>query len=384
MASHCEWPFLWLWSSKSLVCFGGGCSSRTNIGAQARCKASPKSRMPLTFRPNCLPSALGVLPHTSARAAWDACLLSVPSVLPLPLLVSGGEDPIALAIDGLKGTTIVMEQPRCNRDTVYAALDELYAAYLQNHWATRALSLRALADWPQRERQVKRAEVLAPLVMGPVSTALRLTDGDGVPALFDDLVVDAIAKHLHLRLGWLQATFGRGARRMLYWLYEPYLEITGSPFVPLQWPRVHMLLDETFGTINGVRAVWSGATTELAPLLEGSTVEVIGLPLPVTNALAPLAPVLRDFIRRKGAIGWGLIPHTADGLAHARVGRLAARFTEMLQVLESAGLPPAEVVAASLIMPEDVLAGLEPAEAETALSLTNQVAGLLRHSYGLD
>jgi hypothetical protein len=93
---------------------------------------------------------------------------------------------------------------------------------------------------------------------------------------------------------------------------------------------------------------------------------------------------LRDFIRRKGAIGWGLIPHTADGLAHARVGRLAARFTEMLQVLESAGLPPAEVVAASLIMPEDVLAGLEPAEAETALSLTNQVAGLLRHSYGLD
>ncbi|HZG68547.1 MAG TPA: hypothetical protein VEZ12_17520, partial [Herpetosiphonaceae bacterium] len=94
--------------------------------------------MPLTFRPNCLPSALGVLPHTSTRAAWDACLQSVPSMLPLPLLVSDGEDPTTLAIDGLKGTTIVMEQPCCNRDTVHAALDELYVAYLQNRWATRA------------------------------------------------------------------------------------------------------------------------------------------------------------------------------------------------------------------------------------------------------
>ena len=340
--------------------------------------------MPLTFRPNCLPSALGVLPHTSIRAAWDACLLSVPSMLPLPLLASEGEDPTTLAIDGLKGTTIAMGQPRFNRATISVALDELYVAYLQNRWATRALSLRALDDWPQREVQVRRAEVLAMLVMGPVSTALRLIDGDGVPALFDDLVADAIAKHLNLRLGWLQMTFGRGTRQMLYWLYEPYLEIAGSPFIPIRWPRVRMLLDETFGTVGGVRAVWSGTANELAPLLEGSTVEVVGLVLPQMNVLEALAPVLQDFIRRKGVIGWGLIPHTPDGLAHARVGRLAARFTEMLQVLEKAGLAPAEIVAASLIMPEDVLSGLEPAEAEAALSLTNQVAGLLRHSYGLD
>jgi hypothetical protein len=111
---------------------------------------------------------------------------------------------------------------------------------------------------------------------------------------------------------------------------------------------------------------------------------MLGLAVPLPNEVEDLAPVLREFIRRKGVIAWGLIPHTSEGLAHAKVGRLAARFTELLQGFEAAGLPPADLVAASLIMPEDLLVDLEPAEAEVALALTNQVAGLLRHSYSLD
>src|SRR3954452_14673447 len=118
--------------------------------------------MPLPFRPNCLPSALGVLPLGSARSAWDAVLLSVPVMLPLPLLAPDGEDPMALAIDGLEGTTIAMEQYRFNRDALHSAIDDLYVAYLQDRWPTRALSRRAIDDLPQRETQVRRAEVLAP------------------------------------------------------------------------------------------------------------------------------------------------------------------------------------------------------------------------------
>jgi hypothetical protein len=331
-----------------------------------------------------MPSALGAVPHTSARAAWDAVVQSAPTILPLPMLGPDGEDPMALAIDGLAGTTIAMEQHRFNRDVLHAAIDDLYVAYLQDRWTTRALTLRTLDDLPQRESQIRRAEVFAPMVMGPVSTALRLIDGDGIPAITDQASVDAIAKHLHLRLSWLQAVLGRTARQMLYWLYEPYMEVAGSPFIPLDWPQVRTLLDEVFGTLRGVRGVWVGAGTDLVPLLEGSTIEVVGLAVPLPNVVESLAPVLRAFIRRKGVIGWGLIPHTAEGLAHAKVGRLAARFTELLQVLEEAGLPPAELVAASLIMPEDTLVALQPAEAEAALALTNQVAGLLRHSYSLD
>ena len=344
--------------------------------------------MALPFRPNCLPAALGVLPHTTARAAWDVCVRYVPAMLPLPLLTRAGEDPALLTADGFGGATIALDQLRFDRTAAAAALDDLYLAYLRNRWETRALSLEALDDWGQREAQVRRAEVVSTVLMGPISMALRLVDDEGLPALDDEVAVDALAKHLSLRLQWQQRTLGRSAKVLLHWLYEPYLDVIGSPFSPLDWPAVCRLLDEAFGFVQrapgGVSGLWVSMATDLPRLLEGTTVGVVGLSLPLPNVVDAWAPALQDFIRRKGVIGWGLVPQTGEGLANARVGRLAARFTATLRALEAAGVPTAEVVAASLIMPEDTLGDLDPGEADAALAMTHQVAGLLRHAYGLD
>ena len=89
------------------------------------------------------------------------------------------------------------------------ALDDLYLAYLQNAIGTRALDLHAFDEWSQREPQVKRAQIICTTLMGPISLSLRLVDDAGVPALIDTVLIDALAKHLHLRLGWQRAMLGR-------------------------------------------------------------------------------------------------------------------------------------------------------------------------------
>ena len=339
--------------------------------------------MPLPFRPNCLPTALGPMPHATAQAAWDACIRHLPPILPLPLLAADGEEPATLAVEGFGGVTIALDHLRFDRVAAHAALDDLYLAYLQDRASTRALDLAALDGWTERAAQIKRAECVSTVLMGPISLALRLVDADGQPALGSPVLVDALGKHLYLRLQW-QMLVRRGARCVLQWLYEPYLDIVGSPFAPLGWPDAHHLLEETLGAADGVHGVWVGEATDVPALLAGTLVEVLGLPLPLPNVVETWAPALHDLIRRRGAIGWGIVPSTAEGLAHARVGRLAARFGAVLRALDDAGLPTAEVVRASIIMPEDTLGKLYPSEAEAVLALTNQLSGLLRHSYGLD
>ena len=131
----------------------------------------------------------------------------------------------------------------------------------------------------------------------------------------------------------------------MQWLYEPYLDVVATPFAPLDWPVARSMLEETFGTECGVRAVWVSPTTDLPALLSDETVEVVGLPLPLLSTAAAWAPALQRFIQRRGVIGWGIVPQTTEGLAHARIGRLSARFGEVLQALEEAGLPTTEVLA---------------------------------------
>lgn len=340
--------------------------------------------MPLPFRPNCLPTALGSLPHPTARAAWESCLQHLPAVLPLPLLAGHGEQPASLAADGLGGATIRLDQLRFDREAAFKALDGLYLAYLQNQWPTRALDLAALDEWTARESQVRRAQAVSTLLMGPVSLALRLVDEAGRPALVDNVIVDALVKHLYLRLRWQHAVIGRTAQVVLQWLYEPYFDIIGTPFSPVDWPVARHAVEETFGGGSGVRGVWVGASTDMPALLRCLGVEVVGIPLPDPAVAEGWADALRDFIARGGVIGWGIVPQTADGLAQTRVGRLGARFGAVLRALESAGLPPGELVGASLIMPEDILGNLSPAEADAVLAVTGQLSGMLRHTYGLD
>jgi hypothetical protein len=340
--------------------------------------------MPLPLRPSCLPAALGPLPHPTAREAWDLHARYLPTILPLPLLAGAGEDPAALAADGFGGAAIGIDQLELDRETAFAALDDLYVAYLQDRATTRALDLAALDEWTQREPQIKRAEVVSTILMGPISLALRLIDDEARPALMNEVLVDALAKHLHLRVQWQQQVLARSARSVLHWLYEPYLDIVGSPFSPVDWAGARYLIEETFGMTPGIRAMWVAEGTDLPALLADEIVEVVGLPLPQPNVAEGWAPVLQEFIRRRGAIGWGIVPQTTEGLAHARVGRLAARFNAVLRALEDGGLPALDVVRASLIMPEDTLDHLYPSEAEAVLGLMTQLSGMLRHSYGLD
>src|SRR5919199_1691786 len=113
--------------------------------------------MPLPFRPNCLPAALGVLSHPTARAAWDACAQYLAEMLPVPLLVEDSEDPTMLAADGFAGLLVTPDRQRIDRAAVAQGLDELYLAYLRDQIGTRALDLHALDEWSQHEAQIERA-----------------------------------------------------------------------------------------------------------------------------------------------------------------------------------------------------------------------------------
>lgn len=340
--------------------------------------------MPLPFRPGCMPSAFGVLPHGRVDAVWELVFPRLRQLPPLPLLAGEGEQLQALAIAGFPGASFTGEQLQWNSAATYAGLDMLYVTYLRHDRQSSVHEWHAVRAWQQHPELLRSVRALSLVQFGPFSTALALINEDHESALSDPVVIDAVVKHATLRLSWQADALSAAGKPLVQWLYEPYLEVVGSPFVPLEWEHVRGMLEETFAPIRGVRAVWAGHHAVAPQLLVDDTVEVLGLRLPDPEQLDALVPSLKAFLRRKGVIAWGIVPVTPDGLRSTTLGRLTARFGRVLQSLEDAGLSTEEVVQASIIMPEDTLDHLLPAQAERALTLTADLAALLRQAYDVD
>lgn len=339
--------------------------------------------MPLPFRPNCQPTSLGPLPHTSAEAAWNTVLRHTPALPALPLLAGAAESPMALGYEAFPGVQQRATQVEVDRATALGALDQLYAAYLRGSGTGQALTLQALprAQAPD-QTPYRRARMLFGLVPGPLSLALTLVDTQDEPLGDSVELIDALAKHLFLRRAWLQRALGRLGRPTAIWVYEPHWALLGSPFNP---QPAEVWLDAASQTLQdaGPRALWIAdlATPEALLLLP---LDLIGAPLPAPAQAPALAPLVRQLLERQVAIGWGIVPASLEGLRQTSAGRLAARFDAWVRALDEAGIAAHALLGASLIMPEDTLDHLPPDAAERALALTAELAAIIRHSYGVE
>lgn len=340
--------------------------------------------MPLPFRPACQPTSLGPLPHTDPNAAWDLIQRYTPGLPALPLLANEGEALTLLGADGFAGVSVNNVEARLDRAAVAQGLTPLYAAYLRGTTSGQAIDLAALPQLqPSEQVKFRRSRMLFGLVLGPVSLALSLIDEGAEPVLNDAELLDALAKHVFLRRRWLVQMLERIGKPVAVWVYEPYLNAILSPFSPLPASELLNAVDQVI-SYGMLRALWLPDVATLVALDDTLPLDLLGLPLPPLSEAAAAGPILMRCLAAKTTLAWGIVPVTSEGLRGATVGRLAARFEAWLRALETVGLPPTDVVAASLIMPEDTLAYLEPVEAERSLALTTELASLIRQSYGVE
>lgn len=343
--------------------------------------------MPLPFRPSCQPTNLGPLPHAQPAKAWEAVMHTTPQLPALPLLVAEGETPFVLAAESFSGATVLDGTPAVDRYAAARGLDAAYAQYLRGIALPPSSELVAMPRLlPSEQVLFRHSLALFGLSLGPVSMALSLVDEQLVPVLDDAELLDACAKHVYLRRRWLRSMLERMGKPAILWVYEPYMAAAVSPFCPLPAELLIDAVEQALGN-GSTRALWL-PDTRCCVTLHSIRLDLLGLPLPhAENAgeeAAILAPVLARLLAERTTIGWGMVPVTSEGLDGATAGRLAARFEVWLAALEAAGVDRAAVLRHTLVMPEETLAHVDAPAAERALSLTAELASLIKQSYGVE
>ncbi|MFC2007824.1 methionine synthase [Chloroflexota bacterium] len=336
----------------------------------------------------CLPTVIGSMPHTDpekAGALGNRFLKDIPSWPQLPNR-SFLENMYVQYSQGFPGVVLELEEDRIyiNRSQgLDKPLEELYAAYLENdadkypigpEYAAGLHSFLALNN--QSPRAVKGH------VTGPISWGLTVTDQDRRSIAYDDVLGDAVAKLLRLKAGWQEKALRKISSNTIIFVDEPYMASFGSAFFSLTEERVISLLEEVFAGIRGLKGLHCCGNTDWSVLLKTS-VDILHVDTYNYAESLSLYPFeIKEFLGRRGAVAWGIVPNDADALAGETVASLKDRLEEAMAPFTRNGIPFRQLIEQGLLTPSCGLAPLTEEAAERALELLTGLSETIRRKHG--
>ena len=327
--------------------------------------------------------AAGSLPHTDSAAACQLALstLDIPTWPQLPRF-SFLENMYVQYSERFPGVVIENEQIYVDRDRdLDPELEALYVAYLMNDLEHAAISidfaagLHCFLGMDQDQPPIVKGQVT-----GPVSWGLMVADQNRIPVLYDDILAEAVAKHLRLKATWMEQELRKLSPQTIIMVDEPYMSSFGSAFVSLSREQVITAMEEVFAGIEGLKGVHCCGNTDWSLLLSTS-VDIVSLDAyQYADALALYPEEVSEFLGRGGIIAWGIVP--ASDLVHEEtVDSLWERFHQVLALLTDKGLHQDDLLASALVMPSCGCGSLPVETAERILELTGELSVALQERY---
>lgn len=339
------------------------------------------------FEPNFLPISIGSVPHADPAMACELVLRNCPQIPAWPQLPKRSflENMYVQYSEGFPG--LVLEGGRIYVDRsqdLDSSLERLYTAYLEDELDHAAIGadyaaglfafLRALDSRGDQLLAVKGQ------VTGPVSWGLVVVDQNRRPILYDEVLADAVAKHLRLKAAWQERELRRLCPTVITFVDEPYMASLGSAFVSLSREQVIALLEEVLAGIQGIKGVHCCGNTDWSILLSTS-IDILSLDAyEYAGALALYPDEVRAFLKRGGVIAWGIVP-TSDQVYQETAESLMEKLHQAMNLLVKKGIPLDLLLESALVSGSCGTGPLSEPAAERVLSLAAEVSVRMRERY---
>jgi hypothetical protein len=223
-------------------------------------------------------------------------------------------------------------------------------------------------------------------VTGPISWGLTVLDQDRRPTLYDDILADAIARHLALKARWQENALRQACNgtavpvQTILSVDEPYLSSFGSAYVAVSREQVVELLEQVFVAIHGIKMVHCCGNTDWSILMDTS-VDILNFDAyeyAINLALYP--DEVKAFLARGGILAWGITPKS-DEAYQETIDSLVDRLLAGMDLLVQKGIHLDDLLQASLITPSCGLGPSTKVLAEHVLKLTSGVSKAMQERY---
>ncbi|HDP70556.1 MAG TPA: hypothetical protein ENN38_07120 [Actinobacteria bacterium] len=350
----------------------------------------------MEFKPCCLPTTIGSMPHIDADKACEVVLKHTPQIPIWPQLpnVSFKESMFIQISEGMPAIRIDEEKKRIHleaRGNLAWELERFYDRFLAEDLDYFKIS-EDYARGFHAMMSILEKSMPADLVMlkgqmiGPISFGLTVTDQNKQAVLYNDLLRDAIIKTLIMKAKWQLRQFKKLSPdvKTVVFFDEPYLQSYGSAYIKLNKDEVISYLNECFYAVDSLCGVHCCGRTDWSILME-TAVDIISFDAyDHTESMALYPKELNNFLDRGGVLAWGIVPSTypsPDAISGETLEDLLKRFEEKVQLLVDKGADKMKLLEASLITPNCGTGSMAVDLAEKSIKLTAELSSVLRDKY---
>lgn len=326
----------------------------------------------------------GSLPHTDPDAACRLMLdtQDIPTWPQLPRRTFL-ENMYVQFSERFPGVVLANERIYVDRDLdLDPQLEQLYIAYLANDVEYGRIGREYAAGlYHLLSLDLGRPRAIKGQVTGPVSWGLTVVDQNRRPVLYDDVLAEAVAKHLRLKASWMERELKKLAPTTLLMVDEPYMSSFGSAYISLSPQQAVTLIEEVLAGIEGMKGVHCCGNTDWSLVLSTS-IDVLSFDAyEHADSLALYPEDIQAFVNRGGMLAWGIVP-ASEKVFDETVDGLVSRLESALDALVEKGLHRDDLLPAAMITPSCGCGSLRIETAERVLRLTAEVGTALRERYG--
>lgn len=368
-------------------------------------------KAPRFFAPGLATTGVGSLPHLSVTDALADVLAFCPEYPYWPQLprLSWREDMYRQFSAGLPGLTPDGDSSASGRiawrhdDEARRGLGEVYEDVLAGvktlgNWAVPredAAGLYALDEALTLSAGARGLAGLKGQITGPISLGLAVTDESGRALLYQEDLMDGVARALALRARWQEDFLahlagqaprsGEATGLTLMSVDEPYLGTFGSAYFPYRPETVLNYLEIFAATLRGIWGVHCCANTDWEFLM-ASPVRFLSFDAYSYGERLVLYPeAVRRFVDGGNSLVWGIVPTAAEDLAAEDSPSLTRRLVGYFETLVARGVSERALARQSMVTPACGLAGLPVEGARRAMGLAAAVSEAARLEFsGLD
>ncbi len=357
----------------------------------------------MCFKPQCLATAIGSMPHSNADEAIDVVLNAIPDAPIWPQLSARGlhEQMEIQYSEGIPCRVIDYEKNRMYFDTsgdYSEAFAEFYEPYMtameaeagEGDFSAMAISPDFAAGIYALEARLKTEGQKRPFVKvqttGPCSFALTVVDENKRALYYNEEFRDVIVKALAMKCRWQIQKFKPYGEKVICFVDEPILSAFGSStYVSVQRDDVVAILEEMVEAVRAEGAlcgVHCCGNTEWSILMDAGVDMVNFDAFEYGETIAMYPEHVKAHLESGRALAWGVVP-TSAAIREQTVDTLLQHYDKMVDnLVDKSGIDRQLIVEQTVITPSCGTGSLEVDDAERVFELNGKLSLALKEKYG--